>query len=256
MTYPLTTNVAVRDWIEARYPGTHTNTIQQHLRFCCVNQPSRVYQGFNKRPRMANDPRYDFLFARDRGHLELYDREKRGVWLIGQDAQGELFIRCQGGEAIYPGRKVRVGQPLEAQPPRPPIDEARGEIEIVEPTTVALSWSEWKPLTQKGKGTPPGPDQPGVYQIRCCVDGGEREIVYIGLSARGVKGLRGRIDNHRSKPGQCADNLVNRQRFWELAEEPIEIRWAVTDQSHYAEAVLLRQFRDEHGRLPRFNTDG
>ncbi len=146
---------------------------------------------------------------------------------------------------------------MSSTPPVRPLPTDDGELELVDPPSIALSWSGWKPLTQKGRGTPPGaPESPGVYQIRCRLDGGQCEVVYIGLSARGAKGLRGRIDSHRSKPGQCADNLVNAQRFWDLAEEPIEIRWTVSDDSHYAEAVLLRQSKYEHGRLPRFKTDG
>ena len=81
-------------------------------------------------------------------------------------------------------------------------------------------------------------------------------MVYIGRSTRGATGLKGRIDNHRTRPGQVADNLVNRCRFWDHALEPVEVRWAVTSDGHYAEAVLLRVFRDRHGRLPRFNTEG
>ncbi len=206
---------------------------------------------------MANDPRYDFLFTPGKGLVELYDAEKHGIWTIEEDAGGQLFVRPEGGEPIYPGSRNESGAKPVEQLSQPPTDDAPGELEIVDPPTIALQWTEWKPLTQRGEGRPPGaPAEPGVYQIRCRTADEDCETVYIGLSARGVKGLRGRIDNHRSKPGQCADNLVNRQRFWELAEEPVEIRWAVTDQSHYAEAVLLRQFRDEHGRLPRFNTDG
>jgi hypothetical protein len=260
-----TTNVAVKEWIHSRYPGTNPSTVQQHLMYCSVNQPSRVHQGFNKRPRTADDPRYDFLYTPGRGLVEMYDPERHGVWAIERDATGSLTIRRVGGASAN-----RTSQVVDSNTrpdasrhvaPRTPAtastkDDA-AELEIVEPPSLALAWCEWRPLTQKGKGCSPGaPERPGVYQVRCECGDGKCEIVYIGLSARGAKGLRGRIDNHRSKPGQCADNLVNARRFWDLAEEPIEIRWAVTEDSHYAEAVLLRQFKDQHGRLPRFNTDG
>ena len=121
-------------------------------------------------------------------------------------------------------------------------------------------WSDWKPLKQKKQGGPPGaPEQSGVYQIRCCLQSGDTqaEIVYIGHSSKGRKGIKGRIDNHRTKPGQVADNLVNRHRFWDHALEPIEVRWAVTRDSHYAEAVLLQTYKADHDNsLPHFNIQG
>lgn len=249
-----TNNVGVRDWIEAHYPGTNPRTIGQQIRFCSVNQPSRVHQDTNRRPRTANDPRYDFLYCPAPGVLEIYDPTVHGMWSIEQDAGGHPFIRRRDGGPISP----EPGHSESGQANRAADEGHAGEIEIVEPPLLVLTWSGWLPLTQQGKGQPPGaPEEPGVYQIRCRLDGGECEVVYIGLSSRGVKGLRGRINNHRSRPGSCADNLVNRQRFWDHAGEPIEVRWAVTEHPHYAEDVLLRQFRDEHGgRLPRFNTDG
>jgi hypothetical protein len=36
-----TTNVAVRDWIEAHYPGTNRVTIQCHITICTVDRPAR-----------------------------------------------------------------------------------------------------------------------------------------------------------------------------------------------------------------------
>lgn len=46
-----TTNVAVRDWIEAHYPGTNLGTIQCQITICTVNQPSRVHYPQGRRPR-------------------------------------------------------------------------------------------------------------------------------------------------------------------------------------------------------------
>ena len=65
-----TTNVAVRDWIEERYPGTNRGTIQAQRIVCTVNQPSRVHYPENRRPRLCDDTRYDFLFCSERGKLE------------------------------------------------------------------------------------------------------------------------------------------------------------------------------------------
>ena len=254
-----TTNVAVQDWIQATYPGTKWNTVQCHFISCCVNQPSRVYYPEGGRPRTCNNLQKDFLYRPARGVLERYDPEKHGIWMIEQDAEGQWVIRQKGGEPIYPEPKRQSTRP-QRQDRKQATHETGApadEVEIITPPALGLAWSEWKPMSQQGNRRPPGaPEKAGVYQIRSCLDCAECEIVYIGLSARGVKGLRGRIDNHRTRAGQCADNLVNKQRFWELAREPIEVRWAVTEHPHYAEGVLLRQFKDAHGRLPRFNTDG
>lgn len=105
-----TTNVAVKEWIEATYPGTNPSTIQQHLLYCCVNQPSRIRQGFNKRPRTATDPRYDFLFAPSPGCLERYRPEQHGVWSIEHDADGQSVICRKGDQPVYPEARGRTSQ--------------------------------------------------------------------------------------------------------------------------------------------------
>ena len=96
-----TTNVAVRDWVEARYPGTNRVTIQCHITICTVNQPSRVHYPQHGRPRVATDPRYDFLFSQGRGLLEWYRPERHGLWSIEQDDEELLAICCDGGELIH-----------------------------------------------------------------------------------------------------------------------------------------------------------
>lgn len=45
-----TTNVAVRDWVEARYPGTNRETINAQRIICTVNQPSRVHYPEGRHP--------------------------------------------------------------------------------------------------------------------------------------------------------------------------------------------------------------
>lgn len=74
-----TTNLAVRDSTQVHYPGTKLGTIQCHLVLCCVNQLSRVHYPDNQRPRVADDPRHDFLFRQGRGQLEWYRPERHGV---------------------------------------------------------------------------------------------------------------------------------------------------------------------------------
>ncbi len=94
-----TTNVAVRDWIIDRYPGTNQSTIQAQIIVCTVNHNSRVHYPENNRPRQAEDERYDFLYRSASGRLEWYDPQQHGVWYIVQDAQGEPAISQQPGQA-------------------------------------------------------------------------------------------------------------------------------------------------------------
>ncbi|MFO7948121.1 MAG: hypothetical protein R6V19_15050 [Armatimonadota bacterium] len=100
-----TTNVAVRDWIEAHYPGTNRDTIDATRTICTVNQPSRIHYPENSRPRDCDDPRYDFLYCPSRGWLEWYKPETHGIWSIKQDSDGNLAICCDDGELIYPKRR-------------------------------------------------------------------------------------------------------------------------------------------------------
>jgi len=113
-----TTNVAVKQWIEAKYPGTNPSTVQCHLIMCCVNQPSRVHYPESCNPRTCNDPRYDFLFRPQRGVLEWYDPARHGVWSIEQDNAGEFAICCDGGELQYPAKRD-VGTPKTTHQRRP-----------------------------------------------------------------------------------------------------------------------------------------
>lgn len=56
-----TTNIAVRDWILKKYPGTNLSTIQCQIIVCTVNHASRIHYPENKKARAANTE-YDFLF--------------------------------------------------------------------------------------------------------------------------------------------------------------------------------------------------
>ena len=82
-----TTNVAVRDWILKKYPGTNQSTIQCQTIVCTVNHSSRIHYPENKKPRTATGP-YDFLFRPDRGKLEWYDPAKHGQWQIIENSAG------------------------------------------------------------------------------------------------------------------------------------------------------------------------
>ena len=86
-----TTNVAVRDWILKKYPGTNTSTIQCQTIVCTVNHASRIHYPENKKPRPANG-QYDFLFRPEKGKLEWYDPAKHGLWQIIETDDGRLKV--------------------------------------------------------------------------------------------------------------------------------------------------------------------
>jgi RecB family endonuclease NucS len=90
-----TTNVAVRDWILNRYPGTNTGTIQAQITYCTVNHESRVHGPENRKPRSERDARYDLLYRPSRGALERYDPSLHGVWSIVERDDGRLAVACQ-----------------------------------------------------------------------------------------------------------------------------------------------------------------
>lgn len=90
-----TTNVAVRDWILAKYPGTNTTTIGCQIIVCTVNHDSRIHYPENQKPRRAESP-YDFLFRPARGQLERYDPAKHGQWEIAETDDGDLVVQRVG----------------------------------------------------------------------------------------------------------------------------------------------------------------
>ncbi len=90
-----TTNVAVRDWILNRYPGTNTTTISCQIIVCTVNHASRIHYSDNQKPRKATGP-HDFLFRPTSGELELYDPSRHGLWEIARLDDGEISVRRDG----------------------------------------------------------------------------------------------------------------------------------------------------------------
>jgi len=125
-----TTNTAVRDRIEANYPGTNHGTINAQRMVCTVNQPSRIHYPENQQARVCDDPRYHVLYCPSRARLEWFRPEKHGAWSIAQDDEGNFAICCDDGELIYPQRQERpavVPEPAAPRPPRAatPITQAR-----------------------------------------------------------------------------------------------------------------------------------
>ena len=50
----------------------------------------------NQRPRVADDPRYDFLYRVGHGLVEWYRSERHGVRSIVQDDDSNLMLTCDG----------------------------------------------------------------------------------------------------------------------------------------------------------------
>jgi len=121
-----TTNVAVRDWIIDRYPGTNQSTIQAQIIVCTVNHNSRVHYPENNRPRQAADERYDFLYRPASGRLEWYDPQRHGVWYIVQDVAGKPAISQQPGQA--PPRVLVTPSPPPVRPAATPVPVTHAQI--------------------------------------------------------------------------------------------------------------------------------
>lgn len=121
-----TTNVAVRDWIIERFPGTNQNTIQAQIIVCTVNHNSRVHYPENNRPRQAADERYDFLYRPAFGRLEWYNPQLHGVWYIIQDAQGGAAISQQPGQA--PQHVPVAPSPPRVRPAATPVPVTHAQI--------------------------------------------------------------------------------------------------------------------------------
>ncbi len=89
-------NKDIKDYILKKWPSTNLGSIDDAINSASVNRPSRVNypqnQGIVESPR----EKYDFLFQRERGMVELYDPVKHGKWGI--------FI-FKGKYRIYKGNK-------------------------------------------------------------------------------------------------------------------------------------------------------
>jgi len=73
-------------------------TINAQIIAISANHPSRVHHPENNKPRSGTDPRYDVLFALERGVVELYDPARHGTWEIRRDENGKLTVGERGVE--------------------------------------------------------------------------------------------------------------------------------------------------------------
>jgi hypothetical protein len=70
-------------------------------------------------PRVAADPRYDFLHRPERGKLEWYSPEDHGTWTIERDDDGNFAICCDDGELTYPKKQgPKTTASITQSPPR------------------------------------------------------------------------------------------------------------------------------------------
>jgi hypothetical protein len=87
-----TTNIAVRDWILRKYPGTNPTTISCQIIVCTVNHASRIHYPENQKPRKA-EAQYDFLFRPTPGAIEWYEPAQHGQWEVAEFEDGKLVAR-------------------------------------------------------------------------------------------------------------------------------------------------------------------
>lgn len=106
-------NADIREWILAKWPGTHDQTIQCHIIICTVNQQSRVNWQQNSAPRVANDERYDLLYRLERGQRVRYEAELHGAWRIARTPDGALIVACDDEmPVIEPAPKAAAASPI------------------------------------------------------------------------------------------------------------------------------------------------
>lgn len=102
------TNDDIARWILARYPDTNRTTINCQIIYCTVNQPARLNVAHNSEPRLAEDERYDFLYALERDLREMYDPKRHGVWCIKKLENGDLTV-ARGASLVSPPEPQTTG---------------------------------------------------------------------------------------------------------------------------------------------------
>ena len=108
-----TTNIAVREWILKKYPGTNTTTIGCQIAVCTVNHASRIHYPENQKPRDAT-AQYDFLFRPATGSLEWYDPTQHGHWEIAEMEDGKLVVR-EANQTLVPVEESEKGGSFAAE---------------------------------------------------------------------------------------------------------------------------------------------
>lgn len=93
------------DELRKHRPDASENTIRAFLILLSVNQPSRIHQPQNQKPRIAQHERYDVLFSTSPGEVELYDPERHGVWEIRQEGNHTVVVDPRGNPVRTSGHR-------------------------------------------------------------------------------------------------------------------------------------------------------
>ncbi len=86
------TNADIRRYLRGKYPDINDNSVSAHIILCTVNSPSRIHYVDHQKSRLANNPRYDFLYRTGRGQVELYNPDIHGQWEIRKDELGKPTV--------------------------------------------------------------------------------------------------------------------------------------------------------------------
>jgi len=81
------------EYILKKYGNIDENSLNNQIRACTVNDPSRIRFLENKKPYTANS-QYNVLYQieKRKGEFELYNQEKHGIWEIKEDRNGNLIV--------------------------------------------------------------------------------------------------------------------------------------------------------------------
>jgi len=98
----------IKDYVINKYGPIKDNSYNADIINSAVNHTSRVHYYPNKEPRLANNPKYDFLFKTDKNSFVAYDPTKHGIWEIRQNEEGKLVPQKVSGETALPPRTYNI----------------------------------------------------------------------------------------------------------------------------------------------------
>lgn len=81
----------IKDYIAGKYGAISENGYNADIISATVNHTSRGHYHHNKKERLANHPRYDFLFQTKNDTFIPYDPVKHGVWGMRQNDEGKFI---------------------------------------------------------------------------------------------------------------------------------------------------------------------
>lgn len=92
----------IRHYITNAYGPIKESSFNADIINAAVNHTSRVHYFPNKSPRLANNPKYDFLFQTENDTFVPYDPAKHGIWEIRQNEEGKLVPFKFSDDSILP----------------------------------------------------------------------------------------------------------------------------------------------------------